>query len=179
MRSELFDLIPLNWGYVYIIVDVKKQRYYIGSHNGKNKKYLGSGLIIKKIQKHRPDDLVIYPVFWHSDINTVRKVEEEFLTMYNAKANKLFYNLTNCSCGGNVLQGKSSQEIAEIRKRAIVKYKKTWQNTPKEIKLKRAKLHSEKLKNISSLISEKIKTSLSKKSKQQKTKQQFNSLLKK
>jgi len=101
-------------GYIYNILDTKKGKNYVGSKVGAindTEDYLGSGTIIKKIAKKRPDTL-------HKTIlgktKTRRELiaqEEAWLTAMNAAEDKGMYNLTNNYFGG----AQGPEAIEKIR----------------------------------------------------------------
>ena len=85
-------------GYIYNILDTKKGKNYVGSKLGaidKTEDYLGSGTIIKRIAKKRPNDL--YKTIL-GKTNTRREMmtqEEAWLKAYRAAQDDNMYNLKN------------------------------------------------------------------------------------
>lgn len=118
-------LVPESWSYVYLTLDLKTGIYYLGSHNNKNLNYVGSGTIISRIAKKRPDTLLHFPIFWCHDETVTRFIEEWFLKYFKVSSNPNFYNLKEEAIGGNCLKGKSQKEVSEIIQRGIVTRKKT------------------------------------------------------
>lgn len=89
--------------FIYLWIDNKNNKFYIGSHFGNvNDGYLFGGIDIKSEYSIRPQDferiiLSYHLVDNHSDI---RKIEKEYLIKYDVENNDNFYNRTNESYGG-------------------------------------------------------------------------------
>lgn len=85
-------------GYVYKYTHKTTGKWYIGSHNGSNKKYEGSGIIWRKAKEKYGisafDRKILYEGIYF------REVEEIILTSINACDNPLSYNIKNEALGG-------------------------------------------------------------------------------
>ena len=174
--TPTLDLVPEKTPYVYLTIDKSNLKSYIGSHNGKNRDYKGSGIIIQRILAKRPNDLSTIPLFWNSNIEIVRQAEESILKFFNAAQNPCFYNLKNSATGGNCLSLKTEEELQDIKDRRSRSMKKTISSRLVEVHLDIHRRQRESLmKNIeNSKI--KIRTSLSLRTKEQKLEQKLKNL---
>ncbi len=89
--------------FIYIWIDCKFDKFYIGSHFGsENDGYLFGGLDIKTEYYMRPMDFHREILSYHTVLNTseIREIEKEYLIYHNVESNDLFYNRTNESYGG-------------------------------------------------------------------------------
>ena len=89
------------------ITDMK----YIGKHYGElNDSYLGSGIILRRaIEKYGTDNFekTILFISNNEEENCVK--EKEFITLYNATTNPLFYNIHEGGAGGNTTAGYTEE----------------------------------------------------------------------
>ena len=90
--------------YVYVIVNKINLKLYFGSHSwdgeGLDKKYYGSGKIIKQaVKKYGKDNFIVYPIQYYSNAEECRKAEEELLTKYDVANNQYCYNIKNAAVG--------------------------------------------------------------------------------
>lgn len=86
-------------GYVYRYISKNTGRWYIGSHNGSNKKYTGSGIIWSRyIKKHGLDEFEREILYTGDDY---RNEEEKILIELDAKNDPLSFNLKNEAMGGS------------------------------------------------------------------------------
>lgn len=154
------NFVPLGWAYVYIIKDLKKDKLYLGSHNGKNPKYMGGGIIISRIVQKRPQDLVLTPIFTHPEIKVVRAVEDMFLKKFDCAGSSSYYNLKNDAVGGNTYLNKTRSEVQEISKKCQLKRRETLLKNP-EIEQRRVKKQKVSLHNNIEQLRSNIKKTLS------------------
>ena len=84
--------------YVYQWTDWSNGKYYVGVHNGKDKNYLGSGVLFKKAYSKRPWAFTRTLLFV-GPYEKCLKFEEKTLSSVDAANNKLYYNLSNSASG--------------------------------------------------------------------------------
>lgn len=86
-------------GYVYKYTIRETGKWYVGSHNGKKKKYSGSGLLwVKAKEKYGPNSYDKEILYEGCDY---RKKEEEILKELDAANNPMSYNMKNEALGGS------------------------------------------------------------------------------
>jgi len=82
------------YGFIYITTNKINNKQYIGSHNGSNKYYLGSGILIKKaIKKEGRKNFEIKILKEFDDIKKARLEEEKYIIEYNT-LNPNGYNIS-------------------------------------------------------------------------------------
>ena len=86
--------------YVYKWTNTKNNMWYIGSHKGHRKDYIGSGIYFKNAYNKNPENFV-REIIYLGDYKTALKIEEYLLNYFDAKNDKNSYNLKNKACGGN------------------------------------------------------------------------------
>ena len=94
--------------YVYVWTDWEKGMYYIGSHNGKDDKYIGSGVDFKKAYKDREWAFTQERIYTET-VSQARRLEAKMLSDVNADLNVNYYNRSILSSGVN----KHSKETRE------------------------------------------------------------------
>ncbi len=85
-------------GYIYNILDTKNGKNYVGSKLGaidKTEDYLGSGTIISKIAKKRPDDLYKTILGKTKTRRELMQLEEAYLQAMRAAQDGNMYNVKN------------------------------------------------------------------------------------
>ena len=108
-------------GYIYNILDTKKGKNYVGSKVGaidKTKNYLGSGTIISKIAKKRPDDLYKTILGKTKTGRELMEQEEAWLKAMRAAQDDNMYNLKNSYNGtlGNKATKKTKLKQSKAAK---------------------------------------------------------------
>ena len=96
------DLVEYN-SFIYMWIDLRINKYYIGSHIGNiNDGYLFGGIDIKKEYSRRPSDFIRKILSYHIVNNNfeIRSIEKDYLEEYDVENNDSFYNRTNESYGG-------------------------------------------------------------------------------
>ncbi len=104
--------------YIYKITDLRNNKYYIGQHNGKDKKYFTSSTIIQRILNKYglgAKEFLIKDIVTMGDFNKVLldELEKHYIRLYNTKY-PYGYNLTD---GGDTVN--QTPEVIE-------KISKTW-----------------------------------------------------
>lgn len=94
---------------------------YIGSHNGNNDRYIGSGVYFKRAYSKNPDAFTRKIVI-RGDMETIRKYEDIILKAVDAENNNMYYNLKNSSIGGKTSGSfKKGHTVSEETKEKIAK----------------------------------------------------------
>lgn len=97
------------------ITDMK----YIGKHYGElDDSYLGSGIILRRaIEKYGADNFekTILFISNNEEENCVK--EKEFIALYNATTNPLFYNIHEGGAGGNTTSGYTEEQKKQLKKK--------------------------------------------------------------
>lgn len=108
------------YGYVYLTVDTIRNNVYVGQHKSEmyDTNYFGSGNIIRRILKKRPETLKNYVLEWCEDKETLNNAEIEWITLFRIECNSL--NIANGGQGGAIV------EMTEERKDKIRKRKIEW-----------------------------------------------------
>ena len=89
--------------FIYKWIDIKLNKFYIGSHCGSTDDgYLFGGIDIKAEYKKRPSDFKRDIISYHiiSDYVEIREIEKSYLIKYDVENDDNFYNRTNESYGG-------------------------------------------------------------------------------
>ena len=109
------------YGYCYLTYDTEKDMYYVGQHksNVHDKKYFGSGRIIKNIIKKRPDTLKNYVLEWCEDKESLNESEIKWIKYFrdNEGIDKC-YNLCDggSSNGGFKFNTQQLYKLSEAHK---------------------------------------------------------------
>ena len=88
--------------YIYMTINNITNMRYIGKHYGElDDSYLGSGTILKRaIDKYGKENFSKQILFISENDEINSQKEKEFITLYNATSNPLFYNIHEGGCGG-------------------------------------------------------------------------------
>lgn len=86
-------------GYVYKYTHKESGMWYIGSHNGKKKKYSGSGLVWDRVKRKHGIESFEKEILYEGD--NYREEEEKLLKALNAADDPKSYNLKNEAMGGS------------------------------------------------------------------------------
>jgi hypothetical protein len=92
------------YGFVYMWCDTLKNKYYVGSHGGKQShalRYKCGNTIMKRTIKKRPEMCKkhILEYCYTDDRQILYDMEERWLNFYDVKNNKNFYNHKNFAVG--------------------------------------------------------------------------------
>jgi hypothetical protein len=104
--------------YVYKWTNTRNKMWYIGSHKGHRKDYIGSGTHFKAAYNKNPKDFQ-REIIYLGDYKTALKIEQYLLDYFDAKNDKQSYNLKNRACGGNGGANKGLPSKLKNRKRPI------------------------------------------------------------
>ena len=105
--------------YIYLTTNTINGMKYIGKHYGElDDAYLGSGKLLKadiaKYGKEHFQKSILY--ISNDDLENSEK-EKQFIALYNAVSNPLFYNIHEGGCGGNTTAGYTSEEKEALRRK--------------------------------------------------------------
>jgi hypothetical protein len=86
---------------------------YIGSHNGSNPSYLGSGTGFKLALKKHGKENFVREILWEGEEEFKLEMEEYWIKYFNAFSNLLFYNRSEkgVGCPLNTIKPPKTQEI--------------------------------------------------------------------
>ena len=98
--------------YIYLTTNNINGMKYIGKHYGElDDSYLGSGKELKKeIAKYGKDCFTKSILFVSKNDLENSEKEKQFIALYNATSNPLFYNIHEGGCGGNTTAGYTPEE---------------------------------------------------------------------
>ena len=88
--------IPENpYGYVYLIIDLLKNKKYIEKHKAIKfgTKYFGSNLRVERILKKRPETLYCMILEWAETEVKLNELEKYWIAYFNAIQSPDFYNI--------------------------------------------------------------------------------------
>ena len=105
--------------YIYLTTNTVNGMKYIGKHYGElDDAYLGSGKLLKadiaKYGKEHFQKSILY--ISNDDLENSEK-EKQFIALYNAVSNPLFYNIHEGGSGGNTTAGYSPEEKEALRRK--------------------------------------------------------------
>ena len=140
-----------HYGFIYLTIDLKNGKGYIGQHKIHNQKtldpdYIGSGVIIGDIKKKyglkRFNRQILCYCENQEELN---EKEIEYIAYFNAVESENFYNIAE---GGykNPLAGKTIEEMKEYSNMLSRAQKERWANTTDERKKELSKKYSEAVK---------------------------------
>ena len=87
-------------GYVYMITNDINGKYYIGSHKGHRKSYMGSGVALNRAyNKYGKDNFTKHILHYCDDF---QEAEERLLLALDAANDPEMYNMKNAGIGGMV-----------------------------------------------------------------------------
>ena len=112
-------MLILKQHYIYLTTNIINGMKYIGKHYGElDDTYLGSGKLLKadiaKYGKEYFQKSIIY--ISNDDLENSEK-EKQFIALYNAVSNPLFYNIHEGGSGGNTTAGYSPEEKKALRRK--------------------------------------------------------------
>ncbi len=98
--------------YIYMTTNNVNNMKYIGKHYGElDDNYLGSGTILKQaIKKYGKESFIKTILFISNNEEENCNKEKEFIALYNATSNPLFYNIHEGGNGGNTTKGFTQQQ---------------------------------------------------------------------
>ena len=105
--------------YIYLTTNNINQMKYIGQHYGELKdSYLGSGKLLKQaIEEYGKENFTKEILFVSSTEEENDKKEIEYIALYNATSNPMFYNIHSGGSGGNTTAGYTLEEKASLSRK--------------------------------------------------------------
>ena len=109
------------YGFIYITTNHVNGRQYIGQKkydkSGKWKKYLGSGIALKRAIKKYGECSFSKEIIEECETKeTLDEREKYWIDYYNAVDSDDFYNIASGGDGGNTIQGFSTERLDELKK---------------------------------------------------------------
>lgn len=101
---------------VYCTTNLINGKKYIGSHNGKNPNYLGSGTNFNKAIKKHGKENFIKQILWEGPSEFRYEMEEYWIEYFNAHNNQMFYNMTEKGVGLGWPKGKKRNNKIDYSK---------------------------------------------------------------
>ena len=98
------------YGYIYLTTNLVNQRKYIGQHKSSkfNKKYLGSGLIIKQaVELYGKENFKVELLEWCDSKESLDEAEIRIIKERNAVYSEEYYNI---AYGGGARHGPLTEE---------------------------------------------------------------------
>ena len=138
-----------HYGFIYLTIDLKNGKGYIGQHKIHNQKtldpqYIGSGAIIGDIKKKYGLKRFNRQILCYCENQEeLDKMEIYYINYFNAVKSENFYNIAEGGSAGNKLAGKTVEEMEEIKKKITGK----WNNKSEEEKEKINKKRSDSWNN--------------------------------
>ena len=105
--------------YIYLTTNIINGMKYIGKHYGElDDAYLGSGKLLKEdIAKYGKEHFHKSILYISNDDLENSEKEKQFIALYNAVSNPLFYNIHEGGYGGNATAGYSPEEKEALRRK--------------------------------------------------------------
>ena len=105
--------------YIYLTTNNVNGMKYIGKHYGElDDTYLGSGKLLKQdILKYGKDNFTKSILHISNDDLENSEKEKQFIALYNAVSNPLFYNIHEGGSGGNTIAGYTPEEKEALRRK--------------------------------------------------------------
>jgi hypothetical protein len=124
---------------VYCTTNTKNGKKYIGSHNGKNPNYLGSGVNLNEAIKKYGRKNFIRQTLWEGPSEFRYEMEEYWILYFDAVNNQMFYNATEKGVGAGWIKGKKRSKESQIKRVANTDYKARAANTDYKSKAEKCK----------------------------------------
>ena len=105
--------------YIYLTTNNIDGMKYIGKHYGElDDSYLGSGKLLKRaVNKYGKENFTKFILFVSKNDLENNEKEKEFIALYNAVSNPLFYNIHEGGSGGNTTAGYTPEEKEVLRRK--------------------------------------------------------------
>ena len=105
--------------YIYLTTNNINGMKYIGKHYGElDDTYLGSGKLLKQgILKYGKENFTKSILYVSENDFENSEKEKQFIALYNAVSNPLFYNIHEGGSGGNTTVGYSPEEKEALRRK--------------------------------------------------------------
>ena len=109
--------------YIYLTTDHLHNKKYIGKHYGElNDDYYGSGNIITRVIKKYGKSILSKEILHISKTEEENNIKEkEFIALFNALENPLFYNIAPGGNGGDIFHNLPKWQQEQIRQEARVR----------------------------------------------------------
>ena len=118
-----------HYGFIYLTIDLKNGKGYIGQHKIYNQKtldqdYIGSGVIISNIKKKYGLKRFNRQILCFCEsLEELNEKEIYYINYFNAIESENFYNIASGGHNGNAFAGKTLEEMREISEKISKKFK--------------------------------------------------------
>lgn len=122
--EESWEEFKGNYGYIYLTTDVKNHRMYVGKKELPffDKHYFGSGTLLTRAYRKRPDDFECKPISWAKTKEELNEQERHWIEFLECLSDvdkplsqRAYYNILPGGDGGR-LTGESLQKMKVSRK---------------------------------------------------------------
>lgn len=118
-----------HYGFIYLTIDLKNGKGYVGQHKISNQetldpKYIGSGVIISNIKKRYGLKRFNRQILCFCEsLEELNEKEIYYINYFNAIESENFYNIASGGHNGNAFAGKTLEEMREISEKISKKFK--------------------------------------------------------
>lgn len=118
-----------HYGFIYLTIDLKNGKGYVGQHKISNQetldpKYIGSGTIIGDIKKKYGLKRFNRQILCFCEsLEELNEKEIYYINYFNAIESENFYNIASGGHNGNAFAGKTLEEMREISEKISKKFK--------------------------------------------------------
>ena len=106
--------------FIYMTTNLITNEKYIGKHYGtEDDSYLGSGLILQRaILKYGKENFKREILYFSKNNQENNEKEKEFIKLYNAVEDKMFYNISEGGDGGDIFHTLPLEQQEQLREKA-------------------------------------------------------------
>ena len=108
------------YGYIYITINTKNNRAYIGQHKSDkyDRAYYGSGTVLQRaIKKYGKKHFINEVIEWCDSKEELDECEKKWISYYREMPDVDLYNIADGGEGGNTFIGKSPEEREAFRQK--------------------------------------------------------------
>jgi group I intron endonuclease len=111
-------------GYIYMLIDKRNDKKYVGKHNGNKENYWSSGIVPNRISKKYGRD-IFERIILEDNINSIEELndkEKYYIKKYNT-LNEGYNSTSGGDGGGHWIYKKTDEEILELSEKKSKKMK--------------------------------------------------------
>lgn len=138
--------MKISSGFVYIWMDLKRKKFYIGSHSGSlDDGYIGSNKWLLNSYKARPETFKRRILEYYQEITRKELLDREQIWLSKIKYEELrikYYNEKRVAAGGDIISDLSEERRLEHKRKSVaVRHKglKKWRENNPDLVSKQAK----------------------------------------